>query len=433
MTGGRLGDLYGLKRFFQIGMLGFTLASLLCGLAPNPGVLIVARILQGLTAALMIPQVLALIQVSFPAKERGVVFGFYGATLGLASIAGQIVGGLLISLNVFGLGWRSVFLINVPIGVIAGLAALLFIRESTADAARRLDLIGVGLLTSGLFLLVYPLVEGRNAGWPAWAFVCLVLAIPVLVLFLLYEHRLARVGGEPLLPLSLFKERSFNLGMITLLVFYGAISSFLFIFPLYLQIGLGASALTAGLTFVPLSLSFALSSLVSSRLRPLLGPWVVRVGAILMAGGELWTLLTVQQAGLIVQEPQLLLPFLAMGFGEGMILAPLIPMILTNIRAQHAGAASGVLTTIMQIATALGVAVIGIVFFGNLGATPPGQALQLARSYGHAFVVSLVAILVLAAIILICIWLLSSVKRAEQDKRVEQDKQAETQPAETAI
>jgi EmrB/QacA subfamily drug resistance transporter len=427
VTGGRLGDLYGRKRLFLTGMLGFVLASLLCGIAPNASVLIIARILQGLAAALMSPQVLALIQLNFFSRERGIAFGFYGATIGLASIAGQIVGGFLISSNAFGLGWRSVFLINVPIGIITVLAALPLIRESAAGTARRLDLAGVGLLTGGLFLLAYPLVEGRDAGWPVWTFICMILAIPVLALFLLYEQRLTSTGGTPLLPLSLFKERSFDVGMITVFVFYGGNAGLFFVLALYLQIGLGFSALAAGWTFVPLSLSFALSAMVSPRLVPLLGAWVVRGGTIIMAGGECWVLLTVQQAGMMVQGQQLLLPFLVMGIGQGMVLTPLIPMILNGIQAQHAGAASGVLTTTMQIAGALGVTVIGIIFSSFLGETLPGQPLQLAYAYGRSFMASLVAIILLAGVTLICIWLLTSAKR------VKQNEQASTRPSKTAV
>lgn len=311
VTGGRLGDLYGRKRLFQNGMLAFTLASLLCGIAPNANILIGARILQGLAASLMMPQVMSLIQVNFSSKERVIAFGFYGATIGLASIAGQIVGGFLISSNAFGLGWRNVFLVNVPIGVIAVLAALPLIHESSTDATRRLDLVGVGLLTVALFLLAYPLLEGRDAGWPVWVFICLILAVPMLAFFLLYEQRLTRAGGAPLLPLSLFKERSFDLGM---------------------------------------------------------------------------------------------------------VLAPLIPMILAGIQVRHAGAASGVLTTTMQVAGALGVAVIGIIFFTVLGKTVPVQPLLVAHAYGRAFVASLVAIIVLGVMTLLCIWLLSSPKWVKQDR-----------------
>jgi hypothetical protein len=268
-----------------------------------------------------------------------------------------------------------------------------------------------------LFLLTYPLVEGRDAGWAAWTFICMILAIPVLMLFGLYEYRLTKTGGEPLLPLSLFKERSFDLGMITVLVLYSGNVALFFVIALYLQIGLGFSALAAGLTFVPISLSFALSALVSPRLVPWLGAWVVRGGAIIMLVGEVWTLLTVQQAGMIVQGQQLLLPFLVMGIGQGTVLAPLIPMILSGIQTQYAGAASGVLTTTMQIAGALGIAVIGIIFFGFLGKASPAQPLQLAHTYGHAFVASLVAIIVLAAVTLICILLLSSAERVKRNDR----------------
>lgn len=416
VTGGRLGDLYGRKRLFQSGMLAFTLASLLCGIAPNANMLIGARILQGLAASLMMPQVMSLIQVNFSAKERVIAFGFYGATIGLASIAGQIVGGFLISSNAFGLGWRNVFLVNVPIGIIAVLAALPLIHETSTDAARRLDLVGVGLLTVALFLLVYPLLEGRDAGWPVWTFVCLILAVPMLVLFLWYEHRLTRAGGAPLLTLSLFKERGFALGMITILVFYSGNPALYFVLALYLQLGLGFSALAAGLTFVPLSLSFAISSLLSPRLMPLIGAWLVRGGAIIAIVGELLLLFLVQQAGTVVQGQQLLIPLVVMGVGQGMVLAPLIPMILAGIQVQHAGAASGVLTTTMQIAGALGVAIIGIIFFTALGKTVPAQPLLVAHAYGRAFVDSLMTIIVLGGVTLLCIWLLSSPGWVKRDK-----------------
>ncbi len=229
------------------------------------------------------------------------------------------------------------------------------------------------------------------------------------------------------MPLSLFNARIFDLGMLTILVFYGGNTALFFVFVLYLQIGLGFSALAAGLTFVPLSLSFVLSSLLSPRLVPLFGTWVVRGGTIIMVLGELWTLLTVQQAGLVVQGQQLLAPFLVIGIGQGMILALLIPMILTGIQVHHAGAASGVLTTTMQIAGALGVAVIGIIFFAVLGKPSPVQPLHLAHTYGRAFVVSLLAIILLAGATLICIWLLSSTKQAKQDK------QANTQSTKTKV
>ncbi|QBD75549.1 MFS transporter [Ktedonosporobacter rubrisoli] len=415
ITGGRLGDIYGRKRLFVVGMLGFTLFSLICGLAPSGILLIIARIAQGLAAALMIPQVLALIQVNFRERERGIAFGFYGATVGLASIAGQILGGFLITSNAFGLGWRNVFLVNVPIGILAVLAAIPLIRESRVDGARSLDLGGVGILSVALFLLTYPLVEGRDAGWPLWAFLCLILTLPVFAGFVFYEHRLSRKQGSPLLPLSLFKDRTFDLGMIAALVFYSGNAALFFILALYLQMGLGFSALAAGLTFMPLGIGFALTSLIAPRLVPHLGgTWILRSGAIVMFLGELSTLWAVLQTGFHIREVELVLPLLVVGLGEGIVAAPLINTILAGIQAQNVGVASGVLTTTTQVANALGVAFIGIIFFGVLR---PGA--QPALSYGQAFEASTWAIAALALLTLLFVSLLPSAKkpRATQESQ----------------
>lgn len=417
ITGGRLGDLYGRKRLFQLGVLSFTLTSLLCGFAPNATMLIVFRLVQGCSAALMIPQVIALIQVTFAGPQRAIALGCYGATLGLASIAGQIIGGLLIGSNVFDVGWRSIFFINVPVGVLTLLASIPLVREFAQPSARRLDLIGVGILTVGLFLLAYPLIEGHDLGWPLWIFLALLLSVPVLALFVFYEHRLTRQGGSPLVPFALFRQRNFVLGMLTALVFYSANGALFFTLALYLQFGLSFSPLVAGLTYLPMGLGFFFTSLLVSRVVPLIGgKWVLRSGALVMGIGELWIIMAVFQAGMRIPQNQLLLPLLVFGLGGGMIGAPLMNVVLSDIPAQDAGAASGVLTTAVQLSNAIGVAVIGVIFFEVLGSTTPGQIAHLsALPYGRAFVISVSALVVMAIATLLSVSLLRSPKKGQND------------------
>ena len=227
ITGGRLGDILGRKRMFMVGVAGFTVASACCGLATTPAVLIASRVFQGMTAALLFPQGLSIIQVSFPAHERALAFGAMGMVSGAAMFSGNILGGLLIDANLLGLGWRPIFLVNVPVGALALLAAWPLLRESRSPKASRLDLGGVALGSLGLFLLVYPIAEGRDAGWPGWAFVvCLALSALTLAVFLWYERRVSAAGGSPLVEMGLFRDRLFVDGLLTTLIFYGGLSAF---------------------------------------------------------------------------------------------------------------------------------------------------------------------------------------------------------------
>lgn len=415
VTGGRLGDLVGRKRMFQIGVLSFTLTSLFCGLAPSANVLITLRVLQGVAAAIMVPQVVALIQVTFPAKERGIALGFYGATIGLASIAGQIVGGLLISSNIFDLGWRSVFVVNVPVGLLTLIATFPLIRKAKRDNVRRLDLVGVVILIGGLLLLTYPLIEGHDIGWPFWIFLCILLSLPILALFILYERALIHRHGSPLVPLTLFQHRNFSIGIVAALAFYSGNGAFFFILTLYLQFGLRFSALNAGLTFLPLGIAFFAGSLIAPRIMPFLGTWVLRGGAIIMGVGELWTLLTVEQAGMVTSQSHLMLPLLVIGLGEGIIAAPLINVVLAGMQSKDARAVSGILSTVTQISFALGIGAVGVIFFEVLGQPAQRHTLQLAHAYGQAFVAALFAIIALAVATLVCVSLLPSPKPGQRE------------------
>lgn len=268
VTGGRLGDNYGRKRLFLLGLAGFTLTSTLCGLAPGPWPLVGARIAQGLSAAALAPQVLSIIQITFVPQARTRAFGLYGATVGAAAIAGQVFGGLLIRMDIFGLSWRPVFLINLPIGIGVFIAARLLLVESRSMTAPRLDLGGMVLLTTGLFLLTYPLIEGRDAGWPRWAWACLLAAVPVLGVFVTFERLKTARGGSPLVVLHLFQQRAFVAGLLVTLLFNAASAAFFFALALYLQLGLHFSSLKAGLTFGPGAIGFFIAATLSTRLIP---------------------------------------------------------------------------------------------------------------------------------------------------------------------
>jgi EmrB/QacA subfamily drug resistance transporter len=367
ITGGRLGDILGRKRMFMVGMAGFSIASALCGAAQSPVMLITSRVVQGLCAALMYPQVLSVIQVSFLPRERGSAFGLFGATIGIATITGPLAGGLLIGNDITGGRWRLIFLVNVPIGIASLIAAALLLRESRAPQAPRLDLAGVLIVSTGLFLLTYPLVEGRDAGWPWWAFAMLVCAVPVLLLFAIFERRRGRRNESPLVEPALFKDRAFVVGAFISMVFFSGIPAFFFILGLTLQVGLQFSPLHAGLTTVPFAVSSGIASAMSARLAPRMGKSILNLGALLIVVGIISVIITLHETGVGVAPYQLTPALLVSGLGLGLIIAPLINVILATINTAIAGSASGVLTTTQQIGGAVGVAVVGVVFFGLLG------------------------------------------------------------------
>ncbi len=384
ITGGRLGDIFGRKRLFIIGVSGFTVASLICGLAPTPITLIAARVLQGLMAALMYPQVLSVIQVSFPPRERGAAFGVFGGVIGVASISGPLLGGLLIQADIHigghALLWRPIFLVNLPIGIGAVVAAFIFLRESKAPSAPRLDIPGVVLASVGLFLIAFPLVEGRDAGWPTWAYLMLAGGVIVLVAFRRYIRRCADRGGSPLVEPALFGDRAFVVGSLIAMVFLAGIPAFFLTFSLYLQIGLGYSALNTGLATLPFALLSAMASGVSIRLAPKLGKRILSVGCIALLVGLVGLWFTVRAAGTSLSGYQMIPALAVCGIGLGLVVAPLINIVLAGIHAGSAGSASGVLTTVQQIGGALGVAVIGIIFFGQVSGYAPVVAQSSAQT-----------------------------------------------------
>jgi EmrB/QacA subfamily drug resistance transporter len=367
ISGGRLGDIYGRRKMFVFGVSAFTAASLLCGLAPSPVFLIAARALQGISGALLFPQVLSIIQVTFPQRERATAFGFFGTVIGLSSFAGNALGGVLVSADAFHLSWRPIFLINLPIGLFIVIFAERFVKESSSPKARRLDLGGVAILTIALTLLLYPLIQGREAGWPAWAFACLIAFVPVMLVFIQFEKRVTARGGSPLIELSLFHNHVFVLGLCSGVCFFSGAAAFFLISTIFLQNGLGYTPRHAGLTFLWFAIAFLSSSLASVRVQPKLGSRIINLGVALMIsglGGLLWISAS---RGAALTSLNLAPVLLIYGTGQGFVMPTLINTILINIKGHDAGSASGVLTTVQQASFATGVAVIGTVFFSALG------------------------------------------------------------------
>ncbi len=353
---------------FEVGIALFTLASLACGLAPTADALIAARVVQGAAAALAFPQVLSILNVTYTGRTRATAFTAFGVMLGLASIAGQLVGGLLIAADVAGSSWRACFLINVPIGVVVLLLCRAHIAESRAERAERLDGVGVLLSASGLTLLVFPLVAGRQSGWPTWSYLMLALAPLVLAAFVAHQRARIRRDRSPLLALILFRERKFVAGLVIVLSFYASTQSLLLVIALFLQDGRGLTPLQAGATFLPLGVGYMMTSMAAARLRQWLGHQALALGALLMAASYaiMWVTVPAGHGSALRLVPGLTVN----GLGMGMVMGPLIATVLARVRSEHAGSAAGILTTVQQVAGALGVALIGLIFYGTLGAHP---------------------------------------------------------------
>jgi len=378
ITGGRLGDIAGRRRMFMIGLTGFTLASLACGMAPTPGLLIAARVVQGSFSAMMFPQVAAVIQTNFPVRERAAAFGVLGATIAVATIMGPLLGGLLIDADVAGLDWRPIFLVNVPVGVTALLFALRFLPESRAARRPRLDLAGVALVTVALAAIVYPLVEGRSLGWPWWTFALIPAGVLLLGVFALVQVRKSRRGQDPLVPPVLFRDRAFRVGLLATMVFFLGVGAYFLTFSIWLQLGLGRDPLASGLTGLPFAIGSALGSTASVRLVPRFGKRVLLAGTAMLASGMFGVMRTIEVVGTGLRGIQLSPVLLFCGLGMGLVIAPLLNAILAGVQRENAGAASGVLSTANQVGGAVGVAVVGVLFFTLLANAAGGSASAVA-------------------------------------------------------
>jgi EmrB/QacA subfamily drug resistance transporter len=362
ITGSRLGDRIGRKRTFLLGLRGFVAASALVAAAQDPGMLIGFRALQGAAAALMLPQVLTFIQTEFDPEPRRAAFAVYGMMLALAGASGPLLGGVLVQANVAGWGWRTIFLVNIPLGVTALVLGSRVIPASPPNRDSRLDPAGTLLITLALLAVFYPLIEGRQLGWPAWSFVCIGAFVPLLAAFAIIELR----SRQPLIDFSLFRRRGPAIGLGIALVFFGT-TSFFFLLTLFLQLGLGYSALRTGVTFVPFSLGIIMGSGGAAPLGKKYGRHAVTAGAFLM------TLAIVSMAVIAraAMPGWYLAPSLAVaGVAFGVVSGTLADIVLGQLPASKAASASGVVNTVIQLGSVAAIAVIGVLFFGALGQHP---------------------------------------------------------------
>lgn len=378
ITAGRLGDIFGRRRMFAVGLALFTVTSAACGFAPTAGTLVAARVLQGLSAALMGPQVLAILQTAYTGKAQARAFSMYGLTMGIGAVFGQLIGGLLIKADLLGLGWRACFLINVPVGLAALVLVPSALRESRAPRRPRLDNTGVALSTAAVVALVLPLIQGRALGWPLWTWLCLAASAVLCALFVRHQNALGAKGGDPVLNLELFKQRAFRLGSLSQLVFWTGQGSFFLILALYLQAGRGLDALGSGVVFLSIGGGYLVTSTTAHLVAARLGSRTVPAGALVMASGLglLWA--AAEHSGTTGSLWQLVPGLVLDGVGMGMVIAPLTHDALGAVPAHLVGSASGVVATIQQIGGALGIALIGIIFYGAAGDGAPGR-------YPHAF------------------------------------------------
>jgi EmrB/QacA subfamily drug resistance transporter len=384
ITAGRLGDDLGRRRVYAIGLALFTIASAACGLAPSPTTLIIARIAQGVAGAIVMPQVLAILGVTYRGPDYVRAMSFYGMALGLAAVGGQLVGGALVDADVAGLGWRSCFLINVPIGLIALALAPRLVPESRAERRKRIDVLGAAIVAVGLTAILLPLIEGRELGWPAWTLASLAAAPVLLSAFVLRQRRLADSGGDPLLELALFRERGFSAGIATQLFLATAQASFFVFLAIYLQLGRGLTALEAGLVFTILAVAYVATSGPAPGLTQRYGRLVVAAGGAALTLGLALLALAVSEIGtsgsLLALVPGLALA----GAGIGLCFTPLTSTVLANVEPALAGSAAGAMSSTTQVGYALGVAITGVIFFGVHG-------------IAHAFELSLIQLAAVSA------------------------------------
>ena len=385
ITGGRLGDIFGRKQIFLWGLVGFTTASTLCSLALNSNVLVFSRFYQGLMAALMMPQVLSIIQVIFPKNERGTAFGILSATSGFALAASLPLGSLLIQSNVFDLRWRAIFLINLPLGL-ATIVAASKIRESRALVPLKLDWIGVALVSIGLFSLVYSLIAGRESGWPSWTFFSIIFAIIMLILFIIYEHYCSQQNITPLLELSLFNDRNFAIGLLAMFTMSSGFPSFYLMMTIYLQLGLHFSQVNVGYVFASMAISSIIASIISIKLDIRFRKQLLTVGTVFLGTSMLLMNAIVHQINSSPTFREIIIPLSIFGFGQGLAVPTLINSTLAGgIQDKDTGSASGILSTVQQLSGAVGVALIGIIFFGTVEGVSTKPTLQ---TYNYALSIS---------------------------------------------
>ncbi|MFU1859391.1 MFS transporter [Sphingobacterium sp. NGMCC 1.201703] len=364
VTGGRAGDFLGKKRVFFWGMLAFTVTSCICGLCQNATQLNIARFFQGVSSAFMVTQSISLIQVLFTeSKERAVAIGWYGITLSIAAIIGQVLGGYLAETHFVIEGWRLIFFINLPVGILSLLTIHFYLTETPTLEKVRFDYQGALYLTIGLACIIYALTEGRDNGFPWWFYTLIFLSILFLASFIVIQQRKLTRNQDPLIDISLFKLKGFKIGLYAVLFHFMLHTAYLLIVAVYLQSGLGISALACGMYFIPHAILFMISSVFAGKLLPRYGKRVLQLGLSIILVSFVLQMIFFSHRDI---------PFLSMlliglyGLGNGLVLPFLLNVVLDNIEEKDAGAASGIFSTFQQTASALGISIIGGIFYSIL-------------------------------------------------------------------
>jgi EmrB/QacA subfamily drug resistance transporter len=404
LVGGRLGDIFGRRRVLLAGMGGFVLASVLCALAPSAGALIAARALQGAIGAIMIPQGFGLIRELFGDEGQRKAFAVFGPVMGLSAVAGPVVGGGLVDLDLWGTGWRAIFLVNVPLGLGAIVLGLRHLpRVAPASRGTRIDLPSVGMAAVGCFALVYPIVQGRELSWPAWAFALLAAGLALLVVFARRQGRLVRdsaKGRSPLVDPSVLHRRAYVSGLALVLCFIGAMGGMVLVFNVMFQAGLGFTPLDCGVATIAIPVAAIFGSITSSVTLKRLGRTTIHIGTATMAIGLVIADLVLRSQGSELSAWDLTAPLALAGFGMGMVFVPMFDVILAGVEPRQLGSASGLLETVQQLGMSLGIAVVGTVLFSVLGSSHGAAA--FVRSADRAL---LVAIGFLVAAFTVAWWL----------------------------
>ena len=392
ILGGRLGDRFGRRRMFLVGLAAFTLASLACAVAPSIGLLIALRLVQGFAGAMLLPQGLGLMRENLSGRELGTAFGVFGPVFGLGGIIGPVLGGALIQADIAGLGWRTVFLVNVPIGIAAFVISWRIIPRRPGDRAITVDLVGAAIVAASSVLLVLPLNYGQSTGWPLWTWLCIAASIAGFALFVLQQRRLSRRGGVPLVTPSLFRKTAYTVGLGGIAIFFAGLVGTQLILTFYLQIGERFTAGEAGLGNLPLAIGSAIGGAVSGAiLVERLGRAVLQFGPVVQLAGAalLWVELGADGQFSIWQ----IVPGLVVsGIGSGAVIAALFSIILGAVDDHEVGTASGVLTAVQSIGAAVGVAVFGSVFFQNLSGGAASGAYRIALLIQGGLLIAFIAL-----------------------------------------
>jgi EmrB/QacA subfamily drug resistance transporter len=400
---GRVGDNIGHRWTFLTGLALFTLASLTCSLAHNPAEIVTSRLVQGVGAGIFQPAVTSFIQLLFTGKDRSKAFSLFGAIIGLSTALGPLLGGLLVQAGGAHWGWRLVFLVNVPIGAVILPMAFRMLPhdERKVSGKHSVDPVGIGLLSAGLLLLLVPLIEGQQLGWPHWTFISFIVSVPVLAALWIWETRLERRGKEALLATRLLRQKSFAAGSLLALVYFAAFTSLFFTLSIFWQEGLGRGALATGLAVLSFSIGSMVAASQSDKVSARIGRGVLVMGCVLMAIGLSLVLLVLHRGGATISAWALAGPLLISGIGNGLFIAPNQDFILASVPRQDAGSASGMVATAQRVGSALGIAAVGTTLFSNIHIRPETDALAKAFSRGAqtATIVNVALVLVAVALV----------------------------------